>query len=117
MHATVADIGLALDAIDMPWTNLIWPDNDAPPLPYVVLVPLEENGVKADNDTAYSYRRYDVELYTHGRDVALEASVRGAIADAGIPCGLSAQPQMVPNSDVVITYIPTTLIEQEASNG
>lgn len=117
MHRTIADFAAAMDSIGMPWTNLVWPHGDAPPMPYAVLVPGDEQGVVADNDEAYTFRSYTVEVYCDGedgREVALEKRVKAAMRAAGIPCGRAAGPQQVYGSHALVSYIPTTLIEQEA---
>ena len=117
MHKTIADFGAAVDALGLPWTNLVWPHNDVPPMPYVVLVPGDERGVTADNDAGYTYRSYTVELYydgEDGREMALEKSLKAALKAAGIPCGRAAGPQQVYGSHALVSYLPTTLIEQEA---
>ena len=95
MHKTIADFGAAVDALGLPWTNLVWPHNDA----------------------GYTYRSYTVELYydgEDGREMALEKSLKAALKAAGIPCGRAAGPQQVYGSRALVSYLPTTLIEQEA---
>lgn len=51
-----------------------------PPLPYALVVPQSSRYVYAGERVAREYTTYDVELYTRGRDLALERSIADAMA-------------------------------------
>jgi len=109
---TLADALAALDGIGLPCTQFEWPGQDAPPLPYAVLVPQDEDVLAADGVNALWCVPYDIELYSRERDVPLELRVKRALADEGIQSARSFAHD--PDRHFVITYFHVTLTEQEA---
>lgn len=113
MMPTVADALAALGSVGLPSTHLLWRAGEAPPLPYAVLVPHESRNTYSDNRVGLRARAYDIELYSHERDVALERRVSRALDAAGVVH--TSDVATDESGRVVITYFSTTLTEQEAS--
>ena len=110
--ATVANAIAALSdkPLELSVAQQSWEPKQAPLLPYALLIPLSHREVMGSDGPVGEYREYQIQLYTKRRDVALEKSVRTALAAAGVRCPL---PDVVrdPNGHVTIAYFHTSLEE------
>lgn len=74
-------------------------DSDGiPEPPFFVLMPQYGGSYTASNAVVADIRPYDLELYTRGSDMALEASVRAKLKEHGF----TYQPSSVPIGDHII---------------
>ncbi|MBQ9005781.1 MAG: hypothetical protein IJ092_05345 [Atopobiaceae bacterium] len=82
---TIHDLISAVSALGIPWTNGVWgKGDDGPTVPYVTIKAGDGTSYGADNITWCTVMDYDVELYVHGRDYALERALEQALDDAEI---------------------------------
>lgn len=57
---------------------------DAKKPPFIIFVCTGKDGIKADNRTYYSFRDYDIGLYTDKKDTALEKKIEALFDSAEI---------------------------------
>lgn len=74
--------GLAaqLQTTGLPVTYLAWPENEAPPLPWIAYHSTGADTLPADGGVYVSWDNVLVELYTARKDPALEQQVETALA-------------------------------------
>lgn len=108
MIPTVSEALAAVEAV-VPCATLVWPDGQAPPLPYAVLVPHESRDEYADCATLARARAYDVELYTREYDVELVRRLSAALDAANVV--FSSDVTGDEQNRFVLTYFSTTLRE------
>lgn len=72
-----------LTSTGLPVAYYAFPENEAPPLPWICYVVTGSNNFMADGAVYQTVLRVDVELYTARKDIAMEAKVEAALA--GIP--------------------------------
>jgi hypothetical protein len=71
-------------SLGLPYAADTWWPETPPALPYVLVVAGDRDEVHADNGPWARFTSYAVELYTHGRDDALEDALADALAAAGV---------------------------------
>ncbi len=74
--------------VGLPYAQVQWDLADGaspPPLPYVLLVPGTSADVVADGINYQRITPYTCELYTRGRDMALEGRIESALTGAAAP--------------------------------
>ena len=82
---TIHDLIGAVSSLDIPWTNSMWGKGDeSPTVPYVSIRAGDGTSFGADDITWGAVMSYDVELYCHVRDYALERALEKALDDAEI---------------------------------
>lgn len=80
---TLHELCSILRDLGLPYAQVQWDTSDGstpPPLPYVLLVPGTSADVMADGQNYRRITPYTCELYTRGRDMALEGRIEGALA-------------------------------------
>ncbi len=80
---TLAELCGIFKAIGLPYAQIEWDpqDKDNPPaLPYVLLVPDTSEDVMADGMNFQRVTPYTCELYTRGRDMALEKRIEDSFS-------------------------------------
>lgn len=78
---TLSQLCGILRALGLPYAQVQWDTSDGstpPPLPYVLLVPGTSADVMADGRNYQRVTPYTCELYTRGRDMALESRIEAA---------------------------------------
>lgn len=88
MARTKESLGAAIAAAGLPFANETWWPDKPPPLPYALLCCEGVSTRQHDNLNGFRATRYRVEVYSHGRDEALEAALGLALTDAGLPYGM-----------------------------
>lgn len=109
---TVADLIAAMGELSIPCQQSDYDPKKATAMPYAVLVPDEARALNTVDGPVHEYRKYDIQLYTRHRDVALEHAVTKALRDAGIR---TPMPEVVlPSADVpaAIAYFRVSLSEE-----
>jgi hypothetical protein len=109
--ATVSDMLAALTDAGLQAAQFEWPEQEAPPLPYAILQPQDEQNLVVDGRNVLWLVPYDIQLYTRERDVSLELRVKAALAERGIQSSRSFVHD--PDNHFCITYFHVTLREQE----
>lgn len=74
-------------ALGLPYAQIEWDTSDGSspqPLPYVLLVPDTSEDVMADGMNYQRVTPYTCELYTRGRDMALESRIEAAFASVPV---------------------------------
>lgn len=69
-----------LKSTGMPVTYRAWPENDAPPLPYICYLVAYSNNFGADNRVYWKINHIQVELYTKLKDQEAEDRVENALS-------------------------------------
>ena len=69
-----------LETSGLPVTYRAWPENEAPPLPYLCYYDSGSNNFAADGVVYFSARQITVELYTELKDVTAENRVEQALS-------------------------------------
>lgn len=75
----LAEFKERLEACDFPVAYRVFPEGDAPPLPFVVYYENGERNFPADGENYYNVKQITVELYTEQKDSAAEKKVENAI--------------------------------------
>lgn len=71
--------------LGLPYAQVSWDTEDGtapPPLPYVLIVPETSADVYAGGVNAFRMTPYRCELYTRGRDMALEGRIEDALTSS-----------------------------------
>ena len=79
---TLADLCAVLGAAGLPYAQVQWDQSDEkgpPALPYALLVPGTSADVMADGTNFQRVTPYTAEVYTRGRDMALEGRIETAL--------------------------------------
>lgn len=85
---TLADLCSVLGASGLPYAQVQWDQSDEkgpPALPYALLVPGTSADVMADGANFQRVTPYTAEVYTRGRDMALEGRIETALQAACVP--------------------------------
>lgn len=61
-----------------------WPENEAPPLPFICYVERDSDNFIADGIVYSPANQIDIELYSRLKDPASEVAIEAALTDAGI---------------------------------
>lgn len=80
---TLAELCGILKSLGLPYAQVSWDARDGsspPPLPYVLIVPETSADVMAGGGNVFRMTPYRCELYTRGRDMALEGRIEDALA-------------------------------------
>ena len=77
---TLQEFRKILETSGLPVTYRAWPENEAPPLPYLCYYDSGSNNFAADGVVYFSVSRITVELYTELKDVAAEGRVEQALS-------------------------------------
>lgn len=75
----------AVASVGLPYASETWWPQKPPALPYVLVCAEGISCRHADNLTTMRLTRYRLELYSHGRDRAIESAVESALTAAGLP--------------------------------
>ena len=85
---SLTELARTLDSLGIPWANTAWrkDDEDRPAPPYIILMPHPSGGRSygAGDGTWVATADYDIELYAHERDYALERTAEDALDAIGI---------------------------------
>lgn len=81
---TIQELAALLDGLGVPWVNTAYEPDEAPPLPYIVLVGGDSDPQYADGIAWTDDAEYRIELYTKRRDYPLEHAIRDALDGAGL---------------------------------
>ncbi len=73
------ELRAALEASGLPVAYRAWPENAAPPLPFICYLVTGSNNLHADGEIFYSALDVQVELYTRVKDPEAEARVETAL--------------------------------------
>lgn len=76
---TLSEVDVLLKTTGLPVTYRAWPENEAPPLPFVCYVEAGSNNFAADGVVYYPVKRMQVELYTKLKDPETEGKVEAAL--------------------------------------
>lgn len=85
---TLQDLCAVLGAAGLPYAQVQWDPSDEgspPALPYALLVPGTSADVMADGANFQRVTPYTAEVYTRGRDMALEGRIETALQAACAP--------------------------------
>ncbi len=77
---TLSEVDVLLKTTGLPVTYRTWPENEAPPLPFVCYVEAGSNNFAADGVVYYPVKRMQVELYTKLKDPETEGKVEAALS-------------------------------------
>lgn len=69
-----------LGTTGLPVTYRAWPENDAPPMPYICYLVTYSNNFGADNQVYHKIDHIQVELYTKLKDQEAEDRVENALS-------------------------------------
>lgn len=77
---TFKEIAEMIEDIGLPFTYYSWPENAAPPLPYIVYYYPGTQNFPADNSVYVVNQTLNIELYTRTKDFDLEDAVETVLA-------------------------------------
>ena len=77
---TLLGIIESLKRIGIPVAYESFPENEAPPLPFICYINPEDNNFAADGTVYYSSKVIHVELYTEKRDLEIEKAVEAVLS-------------------------------------
>ena len=77
---TLSEVDVLLKTTGLPVTYRAWPENEAPPLPFVCYVEAGSNNFAADGVVYYPVKRMQVELYTKLKDPETEGKIEAALS-------------------------------------
>lgn len=77
---TFKEIAEMIEDIGLPFTYYSWPENAAPPLPYIVYYYPGTQNFPADNSVYVVNQTLNIELYTRAKDFDLEDAVETVLA-------------------------------------
>lgn len=105
----IDELCAAISSCGLKFAQVEWDPSDKgspPPLPYVLVVPGSGMDTHAGDTILARYTSYDAELYTRGRDPALEQKLE----DAFISVGLIPDISHVPLGDGVLETVYTMAV-------
>lgn len=79
-----SEIKTKLEECGLPIAYRMFPENEAPALPWLVWYIDSETNFPADGANYHNIKHVTLELYTELKDLDAEAAVESAIADMGI---------------------------------
>lgn len=74
------ELKILLETTGLPVTYRAWPENDAPPMPYICYLVTYSNNFGADNRVYHKIDHIQVELYTKLKDPEAEDRVENALS-------------------------------------
>lgn len=77
---TLEDIKSLLESTGLPVTYRAWPENEAPPLPFICYLAAYSNNFAADGGVYYLINHIQIELYTKLKDPESEGKVEKALS-------------------------------------
>lgn len=77
---TLDDLSRMLKSTGFPVTYRAWPENAAPPLPFICYVESYSNNFSADGEVYVKGSHIQIELYTALKDPAAEENLERALA-------------------------------------
>lgn len=77
---TLSELGALLKTTGLPVSYRAWPENGAPPLPFVCYLEAGSNNFSADGVVYCPIKRVQVELYTKLKDPEAEDKVEAALS-------------------------------------
>ena len=69
-----------LESSGLPVTYRAWPEQQAPPLPYICYLVSYSNNFGADGGVYYPVNHIQIELYTRLKDTGTESKVESALS-------------------------------------
>ena len=78
---TQKEFGDILAASGYPVTYLAFPADDCPSMPFITFQETGSNNVSADGVVYQKVRRYQVDLFTEGKDETAEEALENALSD------------------------------------
>lgn len=78
---TLPELNTKLLVTGFPVTYRAWPEQSAPPLPFICYLCTDDDSLFADGMNYYSFTNVRVELYTQHKDLEAEAKVETALSD------------------------------------
>lgn len=78
---TLAELNAKLEVTGFPVTYRAWPEEKAPPLPFICYLCTGDDALFADGITYYSFNNVRVELYTRSKNPKAEEKVEAALSD------------------------------------
>lgn len=80
---TYKEVTDLLIATGLPVTYLMWPEKEAPDLPYICYYYPSSNDESADNINWAHITALNVELYTRNKDFSIESQVESVLTASG----------------------------------
>ena len=77
---TLKELGQRLKATGLPVTYRSWPENGAPPMPYICYLATYSNNFGADDGVYHKIDHIQIELYTKLKDQEAEDKVENALS-------------------------------------
>lgn len=77
---TLEDLREILESTGIPVAYRAWPEDAAPPLPYICYIAAYSNNFAADGVVYHKISHIQVELYTEKKELLCEAKVENALA-------------------------------------
>lgn len=81
---TYQEINQLIESFGLPSAYYSFPENDAPPLPFIVFYYPEYNDLGADNINYQEIADLVIELYTENKDFELEKSIEQKLTEQGL---------------------------------
>lgn len=78
---TLEDFNNLLKTTGLPVTYLAWPEQKAPPLPFICYMEVGTNNFFADGKVYFSARKIRIELYTQKKQPNTEAILEDILSD------------------------------------
>lgn len=78
---TLSELKDILKSTGLPVVYRAWPEQNAPPLPYICYLCVGNTPTYADSSVYFQSSEINVELYTKMKDPATEAAVEDALMD------------------------------------
>ncbi len=81
---TIKEIGIILERTQFPVSYRAFPENHAPPLPFICFLETDPHNFAADGIVYHSFTCFQIELYTKRKDPKAEAALETVLTDAEI---------------------------------
>ena len=109
---TYNDLCGVCEDVSLPYARVQFDPRDPdgiPSPPFLILMPQYGGVTTGSNQVIAEHRPYDLELYTDGSDMALEASIRAALKRHGF----TYQPETVPIGDNIIKSVWSVFVTED----
>ena len=106
------DLCEVCEDVSLPYARVQFDPRDpdgVPSPPFCILMPQYGGVTTGSNQVIAEHRPYDLELYTDGSDMALEASIRAALKRHGF----TYQPETVPIGDNIIKSVWSVFVTED----
>lgn len=106
------DLCEVCEDVSLPYARVQFDPRDpdgVPSPPFCILMPQYGGVTTGSNQVIAEHRPYDLELYTDGSDMALEASIRAALKRHGF----TYQPETVPIGDNIIKNVWSVFVTED----